>query len=79
MPKKEYNFLNKKRSRDLKEPKEIELKVGKTNENFDLISYKLEEANKLFKKCRIMKTKKEKRKNMKNVIDLVEINPEYNF
>ena len=26
-----------------------------------------------------MKTKKEKRKNMKNVIDLVEINPEYNF
>ena len=29
MPKKEYNFLNKKRSRDLKEPKEIELKIGK--------------------------------------------------
>ena len=79
MNKKKNIFLNRKRSRDLEEPKGMELKIGKENKNFDLISYKLNKANKLFHECRIMKTKEEKRECIKNVIDLVEINPQFNF
>ena len=49
MPKKQKNnYLNRNRSRITKEPEEIELKIGEKNENFNLISYKLKKANKLF-------------------------------
>ena len=58
MPKKKDNFLNKKRARNTKEPKEIELKIGKENENFDLIECKSEKANKLFQEYLKMKENK---------------------
>ena len=79
MPKKKQCLLNRKRKRSIEEDKEIELTIKGKNENFDLISYKLDKANELFNEYKIIKKKEMKWENIKKVIDLVEINPTYNY
>jgi hypothetical protein len=79
MPKKKQCLLNSKRKRSIEEDKEIELTIKGKNENFDLISYKLDKANELFNEYKIIKKKEMKWENIKKVIDLVEINPTYNY
>ena len=69
-------MLGRKRVRE--EPREIELKIGRKKEVFDSISYRLNKAEEIFKQYALVKKKNEKWKIMKQVLDLVEINPRYN-
>ena len=70
-------MLGKKRKRDISKGQNITLKIGKTNENFELISYKLKKAKELFLEYEGQKTKKEKWELINKIVELVEINPEY--
>ena len=79
MPKKIQSLLNIKRARDTEERKVINLTINGENENFDLISYKSDRANQLFKEYKNIKKKENKWKTIKKIIDLVEINPKYNY
>ena len=72
-------MLGKKRKRDISKGQNITLKIGKTNENFELISYKLKKAKELFLEYEGQKTKKEKWELINKIVELVEINPEYNY
>ena len=65
MPKRSQSLLNKKRARNTKEEKEIELNINNTKENFDLISFKLDKAKELFQKYNNMKIKKKNGKLLK--------------
>ena len=89
MPKKNQSLLNKKRLRntdeekenelDINEEKELELDINEEKEKFDLISYKLNKAKTLFNEYNKTKIKQKKWETIKSIIDLVEINPVYNF
>ena len=70
-------MLGRKRKREIN--KNIKLKIGKIEENFELISYKLEKAKELFKEYESEKTKKRKWKLINEIVELVEINPKYNY
>ena len=73
-------MLGKKRSRGKKENQNRKLKIGnKKEENFELISYKLEKAKELFLKYKSQKAKNKKWELIKKIVELVEINPEYNY
>ena len=72
-------MIGKKRRRPKKENKKIELKIRKKKENFELISYKLEKADELFKQFKKEKLKKNKWKIINKIVELVEINPKFNF
>ena len=69
----------RKREKDIKKSKGIELNIEGKKTNFDLISYKLDKAHKLFIKYMRKEKNKKDWKLIKNIIDLVEINPKYNF
>ena len=74
MPKK---FLGRKKDRE--NIKEIKLNIGRTTKNFDTITYRLNKADEIFKEYSIIKAKNKKWEKIKKVLDLVEINPIYNF
>ena len=79
MSKKNQSLLNRKRTRNIDQQKEIELTINGENQYFDLISNQLDKAKKLFKKYKNIKIKENKWAIIKSVIDWVEINPTYNF
>ena len=72
-------MLGKKRKREISKDQNITSKIGKINENFELISYKLEKAKELFIKYEAEKTKKRKWELINEIVALVEINPVYNY
>lgn len=71
-------MLNRKRKRELEESKKIELKIGRKNENFDLISHRLNKADELFIKYKEAKEDEKRWEIIKQVIEQVEINPKFN-
>ena len=73
-------MLDKKRNRGKKENQNIKLKIGnKKAKNFELISYKLEKAKELFLKYKSQKAKNKKWELIKKIVELVEVNPKYNY
>ena len=53
--------------------------MGRKSENFDYLTFTLDKAEKLYEEYEVAKSEKEKWKIIKQVVDLVEINPKYNF
>ena len=72
-------MLGKKRKRVKGENQYLKLKIEKKKENFELITYKLKKADELFIKYKAEKTKKRKWELINKVVELVEINPKFNY
>ena len=71
-------MLGKKSKRPKNKAKEIKLLTSEKIENFKSILYKLDKAEELYMEYEAEKSKKKKWEKIKNIIDLVEINPKYN-
>ena len=72
-------MLGKKTNRSEKNAKEIKLLTSEKIENFKCILNKLEKAEELYMEYEAEKSKKKRWEIIKNIIDLVEINPKYNY
>ena len=72
-------MLGKKRKRVKTENQYLKLKIEKKEENFELITYKLKKADELFIKYKAEKTKKRKWELINQIVELVEINPIFNY
>ena len=72
-------MLGRKTKRPENKDKEIELLTSKKTENFKLILYKLEKAKELYSEYEAEKSEIKKWKIINNIIELVEINPKYNY
>ena len=72
-------MLGKKTSRNTDNKKEIVLMIGNQKKSFELISDKLEKADKLFLEYKTEKVAKKKWDLIKRILDLIEINAKYNY